>query len=400
MKSTRVYVVIPTWGLQDGVFDTNNFFINQALAMQKVGYNPLIIAVRLLSIKSARSLKLCRLNNAYEHHGMKVRIYDLYVPIPSKFNALRDRYISKHYQKILHTLIREDEENADFDAKLIHAHVSHESAYYCLEAAATEKLPLVVTEHYSGLLSGAASEADYARAKQTIECSDRFIFVGSNFKNYLCDKLNIQKNVLVIPNMINRERYTIRKETHDTFCFLTAGTLKKIKSMDLVIRAFGEEFAKDEPVRLLIAGDGVERSHLENLVDELGEKDRITFYGEYQIDEAGQIFSQSDAFVLTGKFETFGIVYVEAQFCGLPCIGTEGQGADDSIDDTNGFLVPYGNISRLRRAMRHLYRESASYSKEEIRRRAVERFSEESVAKRLANIYEELTGGMDDAQKF
>lgn len=393
MSSLRIFVVIPIWGLQGGRFDTNNFFINQALALKRAGHTPEVISVRLLPIKSIRTAKFCQKVSEYEMEGMKLHIYDLYVPFPTRWNALRNNYISYFYQRIIRSHIKKDKINHITESHIIHAHVSHECAYYCLKGAKEERLPIVVTEHYSGLLTGVASDYDYARVNETIMKANAFIFVGTHFKERICEKLNIHKEVFVVPNMVNKERYTICKEKKEDFVFLTAGTLKKNKRMDLVIRAFSEEFKKEKNVKLLIAGDGVERKQLEELVSILKVTEKVHFFGEYQIDQAGELFSQSDAFVLTSEFETFGIVYVEALFCGLPCIGTKGQGPDDIINNKNGFLVNHGDVQELRAAMRYFYDRIHLYDKEELRNEAVARFSEEYVSGQLTTIYESVFKG-------
>lgn len=389
MGSLRVYTIIPTWGLRNGKLDTNNFFVNQALALKKAGVHPVVIAVRFLPTRSLSNLFSLVLENEYIVEGLRVLIYAIYVPIPTVFNSFRDKYISYFYHRIIKLHLDEDVRSREYDSYLIHAHVSHECAYYCLSAAQKEMLPLIVTEHYSGLLTGAASKNDYIRVRKTIEKARKFIFVGTHFKEGVCNKLHINKPVYVIPNLVDKNSFNISCQKNDCFRFLSAGTLKKNKSFDLVIKAFHSEFNRNERVKLLIAGDGVERKTLESLVASLNENERISFYGEYQKNEACYLFSNSDAFVLTSEFETFGIVYVEAMLCGLPCIGTKGQGADDIINSDNGFLVKYGDIHELQTYMRFIYEHINSYDKQSIRKAAIELFSEESVTERLLDVYQE-----------
>ena len=389
MGSVRVYTIIPTWGLRNGKLDTNNFFVNQALALKKAGVHPVVIAVRFLPARRLNELFSFKCENNYTVEGLKVFIYAIYVPIPTVLNGLRDKYISIIYHRIIKSHINDDIGSGEYDSYLIHAHVSHECAYYCLNAAQKEKLPLIVTEHYSGLLTGAASKNDYIRVRKTIENAGKFIFVGSHFKEGVCNRLRINKPVYVIPNLVDKNRFNISCLKNEFFRFLSAGTLKKNKSFDLVIKAFHSEFNRNEKVKLLIAGDGVERKPLESLVASLNENERISFYGEYQKNEASEIFSTSDAFVLTSEFETFGIVYVEAMLCGVPCIGTKGQGADDIINSDNGFLVKYGDINELQTYMRFIFEHIDSYDKQSIRKAAIEQFSEESVTGRLLAVYQE-----------
>lgn len=389
MNSLRVYTIIPTWGLKNEKLDTNNFFVNQALALKKAGVHPVVIAIRFLPTRRLNDLFSFKCESNYTVEGLKVFIYAIYVPIPTVLNGLRDKYISNFYYRIIKSHINDDVGSGEYDSYIIHAHVSHECAYYCLNAAQKEKLPLIVTEHYSGLLTGAASKNDYIRVRKTIEKARKFIFVGTHFKEGVCNRLHINKPVYVIPNLVDKKRFNIRCQKNDCFRFLSAGTLKKNKSFDLAIKAFHSEFKRDERVKLLIAGDGVERKPLESLVASLNENERVSFYGEYQKNEASKLFSNSDAFVLTSEFETFGIVYVEALLCGLPCIGTKGQGADDIINSDNGFLVEYGDIHELQTYMRFIYEHIDSYDKQSIREVAIEQFSEESVARRLLAVYQE-----------
>ncbi|MFH0925334.1 MAG: glycosyltransferase family 4 protein [bacterium] len=68
-----------------------------------------------------------------------------------------------------------------------------------------------------------------------------------------------------------------------------------------------------------------------------------------------QIFLASDAFVLPSVAEPFGYVFLEAMACGLPCIGTNTGGiVDIIIDNETGFIVPPGNVEKLREKIEEL----------------------------------------------
>lgn len=391
MKNKRLYVIIPQWGLRDKKFDSNNFFLNQTLALKKNGYDPLVISIRPITIKSGEGILGYKIHNHYFANTVEIVIYDLYVPVPMILNTLREAYISHFYCEIIKKHLVIDKNENKMRPVLMHAHVSHECAYYCIHAAKKEKIPLVVTEHYSGLLTGTATVQDYIRVKKTIEGSSSFIFVGHNFQKSICKKLNISKKTYVIPNMVDESLFRIinRQENKD-FTFLSAGTLKKNKSFDLVIRAFHNEFNVEEKVKLVLAGEGIERKFLEKLTYNLGETKRVIFLGEYQKSNVGEIFGNANAFVLTSKVETFGIVYVEAMLSGLPCIGTKGQGGDDIINDFNGYLCQYGNLEELSIAMRRIYENYNLYDREKIRNNAISAFSERNVVQELERIYQNL----------
>ena len=166
--------------------------------------------------------------------------------------------------------------------------------------------------------------------------------------------------------------------------------LKEHKGVANVINAFHEAFSEKDDVRLLIAGDGNERKHLEKIVIDLQESSRISFIGRYSRSDITRIFTQADAFVLVSEVEPFGIVYIEALMCGLPCIGTAGQGAEDIIDDSNGIKVEYGDIESLANAMRKIYSEISAYNPQLIRQQCMEKFSYNSVCQQIEGRYATL----------
>ena len=143
-------------------------------------------------------------------------------------------------------------------------------------------------------------------------------------------------------------------------------------------------------IKLIVAGGGDEYENLERIIKDLGETDRISLYGRYTREESRELFSQADAFVLTSQVETFGIVYIEALASGLPCIGTKGQGADDIINDDNGYLVEYGDIVLLANCMKQLYENYSHYDHESIRANCKMRFDKKAVSETITQVYKKL----------
>lgn len=381
--------IIPAWYPQNKDDITASFFREQAHALADNGHDVTVIHIEPLSFS-----KLLRQPKhdirLWQDGNVRTIFHKVIIPIPGKLADTQDKYISKLFYKIIQDQIEKDKAEGLSGPDILHAHVSHSCAYYCLYAKEKLNIPLVVTEHYSGLLLGTANEREYDRVRETINGADAFIFVGSNFQKALCNKLGIHKETYVIPNMIDTSAFEIKNSKNEQFTFLSAGSLKKNKSFDLVIRAFHEAFSAELSIRLVIAGGGDEYQNLNNLIEELGEKGRITLFGRYSREESKNLFSMADAFVLTSQVETFGIVYLEALASGLPCIGTKGQGADDIIDDTNGYLVKYGKIDELAQKMKELYFNKSRYTSATIRQKCIDLFSSDSVCRRIEKIYLEL----------
>lgn len=382
----KIYI-IPAWYPDSNRPFHGSFIHFQAHALANTGIDVTVIKINYKSIKNS-----CNSKDNYVFQDGKVRTFfkSVVIPIPSCAENIQGKYISKQFYKIIRNQINEDVNKGLGRPDLIHSHVSHSCAYYCLYAKKKLNIPLVVTEHYSGLLLGTASERDYKRVGITINNADAFIFVGSNFQKTICQKFNIQKQTYVLPNMIDTDQYYIKSTIKDSFVFFTACHLKKNKSVDLVVKAFHRAFEKEESVKLMIAGDGPEFDSISNLIEELGESDRISMLGKYSKEESGGLFSNADAFVLTSRVETFGIVYIEALASGVPCIGTKGQGADDIINESNGFLVQYGDIEELADRMKDLSQNRDSYDNSAIRKDCISRFDYSSVCNQIEELYKTI----------
>lgn len=381
--------IIPAWYPQNDADITASFFREQAHALAQYGHKVTVIHIEPLSVTGVFSKKW-HSQRVWQDGDVRTIFHKVIVPIPAKLGKVQDKYISNLFYRIIHKQIDEDIKNGLTGPDVIHAHVSHSCAYYCVEPAKRLKLPLVVTEHYSGLVLGSATPKEYEKVAYTINNSDAFIFVGSNFQKFLCNKLGIEKETYVISNMIDTSMYELCDTKNDVFTFLSACHLKENKSVDLVVRAFHKAFNKDETVTLVIAGDGDEYDNLSGLITELSEEDRITMFGRYTREQSKELFSSADTFVLTSKVETFGIVYIEALASGVPCIGTKGQGADDIINGLNGFTVEYGNIDELAQAMRYLYANRSKYNATDIRRDCIDRFSKPNICKDIEAVYEKV----------
>jgi len=126
---------------------------------------------------------------------------------------------------------------------------------------------------------------------------------------------------------------------------LSVGRLSHEKNLEMLINAFAK--ISRENVFLLIVGDGPERIFLKSLVEKLGLNNKVIFTGIRT--DIERFYSVADLFVLSSKYEGFGLVFLEAMASGLPCIGLKPDypniivSSDEIIDDgKNGFLVnPY-----------------------------------------------------------
>jgi glycosyltransferase involved in cell wall biosynthesis len=129
-----------------------------------------------------------------------------------------------------------------------------------------------------------------------------------------------------------------------TFAFV--GRLIQLKAVDLLIEAFNKA-AQKVSIRLVVIGDGDQRSHLESVARSLGlmrtEGDRIgtvSFTGWLTQQACAAELKQVDCLVMPSLIECGGAVVLEAMSSGKPVIATDWGGPADYLDESCGILVP------------------------------------------------------------
>ena len=110
--------------------------------------------------------------------------------------------------------------------------------------------------------------------------------------------------------------------------------------------------------RLLVLGEGPERSRLETLAQSLGIADRVAFPG--WMAEPGESLSNADLFVMCSRYEGFPNALLEAMACRLPVISTDCLGSREIVmHEVNGLLVPVDSVDKLTDAMSKLMADEA-----------------------------------------
>ena len=102
--------------------------------------------------------------------------------------------------------------------------------------------------------------------------------------------------------------------------------------------------------RLLIVGDGPERSALERFVERLGLAGAVRFLGVLKTEELVAVLNQVHLFLNASPKEGWGLTVVEANACGVPVVASDRPGLRDSVKDgATGFLVEYGDDAAFAR---------------------------------------------------
>jgi phosphatidylinositol alpha-1,6-mannosyltransferase len=135
---------------------------------------------------------------------------------------------------------------------------------------------------------------------------------------------------------------------------LTLARLIPRKGQDTVLRALPEVLRRAPDAVYLIVGGGPHEPALRRLAAELGVEERVRWAGSIPNREAVDYYHAADVFAMPnrrmpdGDIEGFGLVFLEANACGLPVIGGRSGGAVDAIaDGISGYLVDPGSPAEL-----------------------------------------------------
>lgn len=129
-----------------------------------------------------------------------------------------------------------------------------------------------------------------------------------------------------------------------------------VKTMGIqqVIKACGDLRRKGLDFILVIAGDGEKRSSLQRLAQKRLPQDHI-FLGKIERDQLYRYFSAADLFVFPGFNESLGMVYLEAQACGLPVVAMGQWGAGEVVvPDQTGILIDQNKADNFSDAIARL----------------------------------------------
>jgi phosphatidylinositol alpha-1,6-mannosyltransferase len=146
------------------------------------------------------------------------------------------------------------------------------------------------------------------------------------------------------------------------FVYVSVCRLVEKKGVDHAIRAFAEVAARHPDSRYLVVGEGPYRPALEAIAAACGVADRVVFSGAVADADLVDHYVLGDVFVMpnrrlaNGDTEGFGLVFLEANACGLPVIaGSDGGSIDAVRHGVNGLLVDGHAVASIRGAMLALH---------------------------------------------
>jgi glycosyltransferase involved in cell wall biosynthesis len=375
-------LIIPSWYKTSDRPMVGSFFEEQARGLMTKGHQVGVLFPEFLSF----SYK----NKPFEFEIIDNELPTYYFQYKAKFPRLYNinyrmfaRAVSNYFDQYVAKFGKPD---------IIHAHTVFYGGIAAAYISKKNKIPFVITEHFTPLITGGISKkVDLDMAKTVYQSAQQNIIVSTGFKSLLTKKLNLPVKLFkVVPNMVNPLFFD--KSIEKVFNaeeprFFTMSFLSERKNHKLMLDAFAM-IIKDIPkAQFTIGGEGSIKKELEEYAFKIGVSNNVHFLGQLSREDVVAEMHQSDIFLLASTFETFGVVLIEALAMGIPVISTDSVGPRDIINENNGILVPTFECLDFYQAMLHVVKHYNQFSKENIKNECFDKFSENSVLQQIENIY-------------
>jgi N-acetyl-alpha-D-glucosaminyl L-malate synthase BshA len=260
------------------------------------------------------------------------------------------------YETSLASKMVEVVEREKLDILHVHYAIPHAAvAYMAKQILETrgKSIPVITTLHGTDITLVGKNPAFEPVVEFSINQSDGVTAVSNHLKQETVDRFNISKDIKVIYNFIDFKRFRRVDKDHFKQAIAPNGekivahtsNFRKVKRVDDVLRIFNE-IHKTVPSRLLLIGDGPERSGLETLCRDLDCHDAVRFLGKQ--DAVEELLAISDLFLIPSQNESFGLAALEAMACEVPVISSNIGGLPEVIQHgVNGFLEDVGDVKAM-----------------------------------------------------
>ncbi len=303
------------------------------------------------------------------------------------------------YDLALATRMAEVTELYDLDLLHVHYAIPHSVSALLAQQMLAERgrrLPFVTTLHGTDITLVGRDPSYKPITRFGIEHSDGVTAISEYLKESTFAEIGVKKHIEVISNFVNCDVYK-RTEAHQAQRTNFAAANEKIlvhlsnfrpvKRITDVIEVF-DRVRKQVPSRLLLIGDGPDRSKAEWLAVQKGIHDQITFLGK--LDRIIDKLAISDIMLLPSEIESFGLAALEAMACEVVPIASNVGGLPEVIEDrVSGFLESVGDVDAMALdAITLLKDESALRAMgAAARKRAHSRFCANDVVKKYEEFY-------------
>lgn len=241
---------------------------------------------------------------------------------------------------------------------ILHVHyaIPHASAAFIAKQILKQEnidVPVITTLHGTDITLVGKDPSFEPVVAFSINQSDGITAVSEDLKKDTFDHFKIEKEIRVIPNFIDLERFRRLNKGHFKTAICPNGeklivhtsNFRPVKRIEDVVEVF-KNVRKKIPAKLLLVGDGPERTKIETLCRECSDCDDIRFLGKLEAVE--EVLSVADLFIMPSEKESFGLAALEAMACEVPVVSSNAGGLPElNIHGYSGYLSDVGDVNSM-----------------------------------------------------
>lgn len=289
-----------------------------------------------------KPVRLIDLNQKLHFHKVNVPDYPLFSFVP--------------YELALSTKLVDVVKNNSIDVLHVHYAIPHAYAAYMAKKMLKEQsinIPIVTTLHGTDITLVGNHPSYKTAVTFSINKSDVVTCVSKSLKEDTLDQFDIKKNIEVIPNFIDINKYIIQQDLclHENpiqskeFIISHVSNFRTVKNIANVIKVF-YNIQKQFKAKLLMIGEGPDKTLAENLCNELGISHLVDFLGN--TNQVEKNLCHSDLFLLPSSAESFGLAALEAMASKVAVITSNAGGLPEiNINGETGYVENYNDVDQM-----------------------------------------------------
>ena len=351
-------------------------------------------------ISYSQPFRLSGRDNGIHYHEVPVSSYPLFEFPP--------------YDLALASRMAEVAEFCELDLLHVHYAIPHSvSALLARQmlAARGRRLPFVTTLHGTDITLVGLDRCYLPITRYAIQESDGVTSISEYLKKETVENFGVTRPIEVIPNFVNCNLYrpvkdeAARAEARRHLAppgeaiLMHLSNFRPVKRVVDVVKVFAQ-VAREIPARLVLVGDGPERSAAEWLAHDLGIQCHVRFLGKQE--RVNELLALADLMLMPSELESFGLAALEAMACKVPSIATRVGGVPELIDDgVTGLLYEVGDVDGMAAGAISLLknRDRLEAMREAGRKTAQKRFCSSLVVPHYVRYYESVLGKQESGNR-
>jgi len=329
MKMKIAIVCYPTFG-GSGVMATE-------LGMSLVNHGH---EVHFIAYK--KPVRLINLNQKLHFHKVNVPDYPLFSFVP--------------YELALSTKLVDVVKKNSINVLHVHYAIPHAYAAYMAKKMLKEQsinIPIVTTLHGTDITLVGNHPSYKTAVTFSINKSDIVTCVSKSLKEDTLDQFDIKKNIEVIPNFIDINKYILQQDLclHENpiqskeFIISHVSNFRAVKNIANVIKVF-YNIQKQFEAKLLMIGEGPDKPLAENLCNDLGISHLVEFLGN--TNQVEKNLCHSDLFLLPSSAESFGLAALEAMASKVAVVTSNAGGLPEiNINGETGYVENFEDVDKM-----------------------------------------------------